>query len=277
MKLLIESWRRYIKENKAEELSKKLETLGLHVEQSSFGYNIALMAIEKLASGEINMEKPPFVIGMIETVKSDDPCIPKTHQVGTVAVDPSVLSTGIGTYLYEVAALLVHNNFSGGITSDHESSTTVPAAKVWDRLENKFNYIKRKTPEGPEEGAFDPETGEEIESFKGGNNKFDYHGWDNTKPPEDQHPEATRDPLDDCNDVVDGRAASHRSLEIPEGRIPFVEKMISTQMQNYNKYKNAIGSEKDQQQMDGYIMRRADILFSTYYDPQKAGIHGDEK
>ena len=131
MKLLMEGWRKFLKENKAEEIEKRLKLLGLHMEQTNFGFNIALID----GVHEQSEKREAVVVGMIETVRSEEPCIPKTHEIGTVATDPSVRGTGIGTYLYEVAALVVHENLQGGITSDHQSSTTVPAADVWDRLQ----------------------------------------------------------------------------------------------------------------------------------------------
>ena len=72
MKLLMENWRSYLKENKAEELSKLLETMGLHMEQTNVGYNIALMKIPRDSRGGIDMYNNPEVIGMIETTKSSD-------------------------------------------------------------------------------------------------------------------------------------------------------------------------------------------------------------
>jgi hypothetical protein len=280
MKLLMENWRRFLNEDKAEDLSRLLETMGLYMEQTNFGYNIALMEIPRNSSGKINTFENPQVIGMIETVESSDkkPCIPKTHQIGSVASHPSVAKTGVGTYLYEVAAFLVHENFDGGITSDHYSSTTNPAKDVWDRLLGKFNYIKRKTPKGPDKETYNPETGEAIPAFKGGNDKFDYHGWKDSKPPEEQHPEATPDPLDDCEEVGDyAKAAMDHSLEIPPARIAFVGKMMTKQIQNYHDYKQLIGDEKEGQQMDGYIMRLANKLFNIQYQPAKTGVYGDDK
>ena len=263
----MENWRSYLKENKAEELSKLLETMGLHMEQTNVGYNIALMKIPRDSRGGIDMYNNPEVIGMIETTKSSDkkPCIPKTHQIGTVASHPSVAKTGVGTYLYEIAAFLVHENFDGGITSDHYSSTTNPAKDVWDRLLGKFNYIKRKTPEGPEEETYNPETGEEIPSYEGGNDKFDY---DNSTP----------DPLDDCEEMGPyAKAAVDHSLEIPPARIAFVGKMMTKQIQNYHDYKQLIGGGKEGQQMDGYIVRLADKLFYNEYQPDETGIYGARK
>ena len=270
MKLLMEGWRKFLKENKAKELEKKLEMLGLHMEQTNFGYNIALI--------DLKPDAPyPQVIGMIETVRTEEPCIPKTHEIGTVATDPSVRGSGIGTYLYEVAALMVHDNFKGGITSDHQSSTTVPAADVWDRLENKFNYVKRKTPKGPKEDSYDPETGEEIPSYKGENDKFDYAGWTKGVPPEKQLPGATMDPLDDCDALTSGgKEASDHSLGIPPDRIPWVRSMVKTQNQNYLNYKNRF-TERYGQDLDGKMIGQANMLFNKEYRPAKLGIYGEKE
>lgn len=253
MKLILENWRKFLNESIEENLSK----LGLHMEQTNYGYNIAIMDVS-------DMSKYPKVIGMIETVKSEKPCIPKTHEIGTVATHPSVRGSGVGTYLYEVAALLVHKNFKGGITSDHQSSTTNDAKQVWDRLENKFNYVKRKTPKGPSEETFNSETGEVNPNYKGGNNKFDYDG-------------STADPLDDCDNVDTSYAepATDHSLGIPSGRASFVENMMNKQLQNYQNYKSQL-SDGEQQKLDGYIMRNADKLFNVEYKPQSAGIYGQK-
>ena len=274
MKLIMEGWRKFVKENKAGEIMKRLELLGLHMEQTNFGYNIVLVD----GIHEKSERKSPFVVGMIETVKTEEPCIPKTHEIGTVATHPSVRGSGLGTYLYELAALLVHINLQGGITSDHTSSTTIPAADVWDRLENKFNYVKRKTPKGPQKDSYDPETGEEIPSYKGGNDTFDYHGWDKGVEPEKQQPGATPDPLDDCDVLTSGgKEATDHSLGIPPDRIPIINKIMNVQLQNFDNYKDRF-STGYQQQIIGNVVRDANILFNTEYNPLKLGIYGvDEK
>ena len=176
-----------------------------------------------------------------------------------------------------MAALVVHENLQGGITSDHQSSTTVPAADVWDRLENKFNYIKRKTPKGPEKDSYDPETGEEIPSYKGGNDTFDYHGWDKGVEPEKQHPGATPDPLDDCDMLTSGgKEATDHSLGIPPNRIPWVKNMMTTQIQNFHDYKKRF-TVRYGQDLDGKMMSQADRLFNREYRPEKLGIYGEKK
>ena len=95
MKLLMEGWRKFLKENKAEEIEKRLKLLGLHMEQTNFGFNIALID----GVHEQSEKREAVVVGMIETVRSEEPCIPKTHEIGTVATDPSVRGTRGGILL----------------------------------------------------------------------------------------------------------------------------------------------------------------------------------
>ena len=253
MKLLMENWRRFLKESKAAQLENLLNDLGIYMEQNSLGYNIVLMELPK-------QESTPKIIGMIETNKSDKPCIPMTHEIGAVGVEPMYENTGVGTYLYEVAALIVHDNHKagtgGGITSDHMASTTNPAKKVWDRLENKFNYIKRKTEPGTEEYNEDGE-------IVGGSDTFDY----NNKTP---------DPNDDCDNVDQNyaKAATDHSLGIPPDRASWVRSMISVQIENYENYKSKFG-EESQQNLDSEMIRSADSLFNKVYNPGKTGVYGD--
>ena len=53
--------------------------------------------------------------------------------------------------------------------------------------------------------------------------------------------------------------------------------MMTKQIQNYHDYKQAIGDEKEGQQMDGYIMRQSNSLFNIEYQPGKTGVYGDGK
>ena len=268
MKLIMESWRNFIKENKAAQLEAILKTLGIHMEQSNVGFNIVLV---EFADGQ-----QPKTVGMIETSTTDQKCIPVTHEIGAVGIDPKLEGTGVGTYLYEVAALLVHINYKGGITSDHMSSTTTPAKDVWDRLTDKFNYIKRKTPKGPEKETYDPNTGEAVEPYKGQNDKFDYVGWDPAKLPFEQDPKATPDPNDDCDNVDQdyAKAATDHSLAIPPARANFVRRMLAVQMQNYDDFKSNL-DQKQQQALDDKIIYSGDKLFKDVYNPDVTGIYGN--
>ena len=195
MKLLMENWRVFLKESNEE----YLKTLGLDVNTSPEGeFEIILLEL-----GE-----NPKVIGTIGTMEMSDtgdrgeptPCIPKTQEIGSVAVDNLYKGRGIGTYLYEVASVLVWQIDKGGITSDHSASTTKDAAPIWKKLVNKLNYIKRKTDAGSEE--------------------FDYNN-------------ETPDPDDDCYLPTDGIPASDHSLLIPPERYRKIAEIMEIQMENF--------------------------------------------
>ena len=250
MKLIMEGWRKFVNESWTADYS--LDTLGMFAEQTSVGIKINLVDV---ASAQ--MPETPMVVGMIETSDTDKPCIPNTHEIGAVAIHPSALKKGIGTYLYEVASLFVLKNFNGGITSDHMSSTTKPAARVWNKLEDKFGYIKRKTKPGKEEYNDDGE-------IVGGSDTLDYGG-------------ATPDPNDDCTNVVSGKAATDHSLQIPPERISFVESMMEKQMNNFSNYLRNYDGDWSDLYIRQEISKEADRLFNAEYRPEKLGIHGEEE
>lgn len=193
MKLLMESWRRFLNESPEE----YLRTLGLNVNTSAdqeFTVNLFDLS-----------QNPPKIIGTIGTMVMADneggratPCIPETQEIGSVAVDRMYRGRGIGTYLYEVAAVLVWQLSRGGITSDHSASTTKDAAPVWKKLDIKLGYLKRKT--------------------NSGNNEFDYN-------------QKTPDPEDDCYLPVEGQPATNHSLEIPPERMAKIGEIMEIQMQ----------------------------------------------
>tara|TARA_Y100001938_G_C8032582_1_gene401494 strand:- start:174 stop:863 length:690 start_codon:yes stop_codon:yes gene_type:complete len=207
MKILMESWRRFLNENKEE----YLKTLGLHVKTSSDGeFTVNLFDLE---------QSPPKIIGTIGTMEMAEtesgrntPCIPETQEIGSVAVDRMYRGRGIGTYLYEVTSVLVWQMSRGGITSDHSASTTKDAAPIWKKLTNRLGYIKRKTDSG--------------------NDDFDY---DQTTP----------DPNDDCYLPSDGKPASNHSLQIPPDRMENIGEIMEIQMQNYENVTDSVNIDTE--------------------------------
>jgi len=235
VKLIMENWRRFLTEDKDD----FLKTLGLWVEREDNEYLIHVIEFKSHYGGRIHKTRYiPKVIGWLTTMEmgsqADGPCIPKTQEVGTVAVDSNYTKRGIGTYMYEVASFLLKKEKDSGITSDHSASTSVDAAWVWRKLEKQLNYDKRKTPAGPPE-KINPETGEVIDGYKGENDKFDYHGWDDSLPPGQQHVDATRDPNDDCYEPTEGIPPSDHSLQIPDGRMNRIQNLMSVQMDNLDR------------------------------------------
>ena len=205
----MENWRKFLNENKDE----YLRTLGLDVKTSSDGeFTVNLFDLE---------QDPPKIIGTIGTMEMADdeggratPCIPETQEIGSVAVDRMYKNKGFGTYLYEVASVLVFQMSKGGITSDHSASTTKAAAPIWKKLAGKLGYIKRKTARG--------------------NDEFDYN-------------QKTPDPNDDCYLPTEGEPASSHSLQIPPDRMQKIGEIMEIQMQNYENVTDSINIDADLQ------------------------------
>jgi|5B_taG_2_1085324.scaffolds.fasta_scaffold48841_2 ribosomal protein S18 acetylase RimI-like enzyme len=253
MKLIMENFRKFVNEDVYGE--KFLKTLGLtyQIEDDEF-------LVQVVHKNEINGQLK--VIGMIETMEMGKrsggrptPCIPETYEIGAVAVDSAFQSKGLGTWLYEVVAVLISQRGEAGLTSDHSSSTTNDAASVWKRLEKDLNYEKRKTAKGSGEEEIDMKTGEVTAAYDGENDKFDYNN-------------STPDPNDDCYPPVEGEAASNHSLKIPQNRMQEVAILMQTQIDNYDSWteNKSFGSQD-----------LASKLFNIEYKPEKSGIYGDEK
>jgi len=259
MKLIMETWRKYLTEDKDD----FLKTLSLWVDRSGGEYEIYVMVVDKA-------HWPPLrVIGDISTMAMGEkrkPCIPDTQEIGTVAVDSEYQKRGIGTYIYEVASYLLKTEHDAGMTSDHSASTTTEAAWVWRKLERQFNYTKRKTPKGAPE-KINPETGEVTGGYEGENDKFDYHGWNHSLPDDQQHSKATKDPNDDCYEPVEGVPPSDHSLQIPPNRMGRIMKLMSIQMDNLEKFIDEGGQFSQQD-----VTRQGFRLFDREYKPKTAGI-----
>jgi GNAT superfamily N-acetyltransferase len=252
MKLLMESWRKFINEDVYGE--DFLKTLGLTYQLEEGDFLVQIVHQNEM-NGQLS------VIGMIETMEMADqtsgrstPCIPETYEIGAVAVEPQFRGKGLGTWLYEVVSVLISQKGDGGLTSDHSASTTKDAATVWKRLENDLNYIKRQTPKGPDEETYDMKTGEVFPAYKGQNDKFDYNG-------------STPDPKDDCYPPSEGKAATDHSLKIPPSRIPEVAKIMDIQMKNYDSWTENLHIA---------TQGKASQLFNKAYKPDESGIYGNE-
>ena len=106
----------------------------------------------------------PKVIAMIIVDKTDEPCIPDTFQVRYSALDSEFQGQGYGSLLYGLAFYYVNKHLGGGLTSDHASSSSDKAKKMWDKYADTKGMIKKKT--------------------KAGNDTFDYE-WENEDKKDD--------------------------------------------------------------------------------------------
>lgn len=159
------------------------EKYALYIAAYSDSYTLVLYQLPPLA---------PEVVGYCQVSITTKPCIPETYQVGAIARKSGRDYKGLGAVMYDLAATLVKIKHDGGITSDHGSSTSEAAYKVWDKMFNSGKYVKRKTALGK-------------------NDKFDYN---NSTP---------MDPADDCDMPQDSDvAASDHSLQIKQNS-PYLE------------------------------------------------------
>ena len=260
MKKLFEGWRRFVIEGKMGDKEKQeyLKTLGLYVGKTDGEYNVYIYewSTERVKAGW------PLIVGTLGTMQMDNkgrtPCIPETQEIGSSAVKEERQGRGIGSHMYEVVAYYMKMEQDGGITSDHSASTTNDAAGVWTKLKNKLNYIKRKTPKGPDKETFNAKTGEVLEPYKGENDKFDYGN-------------RTPDPNDDCYEPTDGKSPAPHSLQIPPERMGYVAKLMEIQLDNFDKM---MARAKEFDVMD--IPSDGGMLFNREYDPYKSGVHGDK-
>ena len=254
MKILMENWRKYLTENKDD----YLKTLGLVFTKTDGLYNAYLYEWfpKRFGTGW------PVIVGYIASTKVDEddggPCIPETQLIGRAAVREERKGRGIGTHMYEIVAYYMKMEHNGGISSDQEGGSTKDAARVWVKLRDKLNYIKRKTPKGPNKRIYDPKTDELLPAYAGENDEFDYNN-------------STTDPNDDCYKPAEIKPASTNSLQIPASRTRYIAKLIETQLDNFDEMvAKAKEFEIQNVENDGAG------LFNREYDPCISGMYGED-
>jgi len=177
-KLIMEGWRKFISESRAPvtEIDGKQICFYYHSRRPP-GFSIVLYIIEP----HPDMHEGFKVIGGLDCVTTDDPCIPKTLQVGTSYRDSDYTGKGLGPLVYDLA-FFIAQSMGYGLTSDRETGSKPKARNRWSKIEADPNYEKQKT--------------------SAGNDKFDYR---NSTPD---------DPDDDCTkDLFDTNATDHSFIK----------------------------------------------------------------
>jgi len=132
-RLIMENWRRFLKES--QQLNRDDMRL-LYVDKSDGNgkaFNIVLY---------IQTQQNVKVIGGIDCVETESPCIPKTMMVATVYRDSQFAGQRLGDLLYD-CGFYVAQSLGFGLTSDKEGGTKTGAKKHWKRFEAIPN-IRRK-------------------------------------------------------------------------------------------------------------------------------------
>ena len=182
-KLIMESWRKFLKE--AEEV-KQIDTRDLMLffedttDDTGAGFSIIIYRIGDKDRALTYYADETTLIGGIDVLQTDEPCIPKTMQIGSSYRNPNFRGQRIGDLLYDIA-FYVANSMGYGLTSDRMSGTTSAASRLWNKFASDQDY--------------------EAKTTNMGNNEIDY---DNSTPD---------DPLDDCEkDEDEGRNATDQSF-----------------------------------------------------------------
>jgi len=187
-KLIMEGWRRFLRESKQLAPEEMMLYFTNKTDNAGAAFNIVLYTHKGAPT------YAPVVIGGIDLVETDEPCIPNTMYVGSIYRSSEYKGRGMGKLLYDIG-FYIAGSMGFGLTSDKSEGTKEAASKNWDRMKNDPEYIKRAT--------------------QAGNDTFDY---DNSTP----------DPDDDCEqpDEFSANASDHSFLKKDVGAVAgLVDKM----------------------------------------------------
>tara|TARA_R100001440_G_scaffold75583_1_gene103178 strand:+ start:63 stop:779 length:717 start_codon:yes stop_codon:yes gene_type:complete len=170
-KLIMEGWRKFINESRAPvtEIDGKQICLYYHSKHPP-GFSIVLYIV----GPQDDRYQDYKVIAGIDCNPTDDPCIPKTLQVGSSYRHSAYTGSGLGPLVYDLAFFVAHS-MGYGLTSDREVGSKRRARGRWSKIEADPNYEKQKT--------------------KAGNDKFDYYN----DTPDDPDDDCIKDSFDDSN------------------------------------------------------------------------------
>ena len=153
-KIIMEGWRDWLAKTftSLEDPDPKKD-LAMNIMSNMDYVEIILYVPNKMKEGKaiINKGALPIVVSMVRISRlttSETPCIPSTWHITAVATSKEFQSMGFGTLIYDIAATYAksaENDGKGGITSDHNTLTTIDGARRWDKIDKDSNYVKRET------------------------------------------------------------------------------------------------------------------------------------
>lgn len=191
------------------------------------------------------------VIGTITLSITNQPCIPTTFQVDSIAVKEEYHGRGIGLDLYRFA-MGVLDNRGFGITSDHSSGTKQKATEFWVRLGSDADLDP------------DEETGlASKRKTAAGNDTFDYDG---KRTPDDKD--------DDCETVsFKGDNATDHSFRINSSEAGPARSQLMLLMRKHILIKRAF--ERGQIRVSGLRSLNANAL-ERYIEKQASKVFIEE-
>lgn len=140
MKIIIERFRRFLKEDKLNQLAL------FHAKDSDTQTVVLYDPTSDLSD--------PEVVAAVEIAKTEEPCIPQTYQIEWVFTKKEYRGQGLGEALYGICFFLV-NRLGMGLTSDQNAGTSAAAGRRWAKLVRDKNTVARKTPFGNSEFDYD--------------------------------------------------------------------------------------------------------------------------
>ena len=238
-KLIMESWRKFLKESKSavtEVDGRPIYLFYFNTWRDNFTiilYTVTEENKENISKG-IELQDNFEILGSIQIVNTEDPCIPKTQQVGTIFRNSKYSGQGLGPLLYDLAFSVAHSQ-GYALTSDRETGSKKSARKRWAKIEADPNYEKQRT--------------------AAGNDTFDYD-------------KSTPDPDDDCtyDDLLDRNATDHSFIkkDIDEDYSTLM-KLEANHMDLMDIIQQNLG-ENEKQNFQSFLRMAATNMFTDEYD-----------
>jgi len=236
----MESWRKFLTESPLYDYEpEKFGSLSLYHEDN--GDNGELVLYHMMPT---IVDNGMYIVGYLSYDETQEPCIPKTYQIGGVYVEEEARGKGFSKMLYDIM-FTVAKDKGYGVTSDHSFGTTdVAKEKVWNKIEAEdAAYRKRETDQG--------------------NFKFDY----NNSTPDD--------PNDDCDvgvyDKPEELATDH-SFEKEDTSQS--EQTYRNLIRNHLLNIRYLKSGKDMKWLEGQLSDRGSTGFSDAYSAELAKEKG---